>query len=105
MRRIIQRAAHLKAQRSLTEGTSMWTNTRVNWNTRRVLDYFIWLTTTPIHKYCNMFSNVSPSKIIQSVSGYRADSRGSVLGRDFSVRHRIHTDFGDRVIQRVPEYL
>lgn len=103
MRRIIQRAAHIKTLRSPTKGTSMWTNIRENWNTR-VLDYFIWLTTTSRHKYCNM-SIVSPSKIIQSVSGYGANSRGSVLGRDIPVRHRIHTDLGDRVNQRVPEYL
>lgn len=64
---------------------------------------FIWLTTTPRH--CNMLSIVSPSKIIQSVSGYGANSRGSVLVWDSSVRHRIHTDLGDGVIQRVPEYL
>lgn len=102
---IIQRAAHIKTRRSLTKGTIVWTNIRVQRNIRRVLDYVLWLTTTPRHKYCNMFPTVCPSKIIQSVSGYGGNSRGSVLGRDFSFRHRIHTDFGDGVIQGIPVYL
>jgi len=61
----------------------MWTNMRGNWNTRRVLDYFVWLTTTPRHKYCNMLSIVSPFKIIRAVSGYGTNDRGLVLGRNF----------------------